>query len=120
MTFSLKQVIDDADLPPFEFKGPDGKLYHLPHVQTLTTRQALTAMNGDVEAVFLEIAPGMSEVLLDLPTFAIKALIDEWMKHSGVDMEDREGKSPAASPSSTATATRSKRTSRSAASRSRR
>lgn len=120
MTFSLRTVIDDVDLEPFVFEGPDGKEWQLPHVQTLTTRQAMAAMAGDVEAVFLEISPGVSEMLLDLPAFAIEALLKEWMQHSGVDLEDREGKSPAPSRSSGATAKPSKRTSRSAASRSRR
>ncbi|MPZ27546.1 MAG: hypothetical protein GEV12_14335 [Micromonosporaceae bacterium] len=120
MTFSLRTVIDDADLPPFAFEDSNGKQRELPHVQTLTTRQALAAMDGDVETVFKEIAPDVSDLLLDLPAFAVEALIKEWLAHSNIDLEDSKGKSPAASRSSGATATQSKRTSRSGGSRSRR
>jgi len=112
--FSLRAIVDDADLPQFEFEGVDGEVYQLPHIRQLTTRQALAAMEGDLEAVLREVAPDTADVVLNLPAYALDALIKAWLEHSEIEA----GKS--ASPSSTTTAMQSKRTSRSTGSRSRR
>lgn len=113
--FDLRAVIDDTDLPPFLFTDAAGGQRQLPHLQALTTRQALRAMDGDLEGVLRQVAPEVADVVLDLPAYALDALLRAWMAHSGVD---EQGKS--ASPSSGSTATPSKRTSRSTGSRSRR
>lgn len=128
MTLSLRRVIDDSDLEPFEFEDLEGNTRTLPHLQTLTPRQAMQALDGDIESVLrgdpdrgtVGIAPDIADLLLDLPTFAIDKLILKWMEHSEIDAGATEGKSPARSRSSATTRTPSKRTSRSAASRSKR
>lgn len=132
MTLDLRQVMDDADLPQFEFTDLAGDTRTLPHMQTLTPRQGMLALDGDLETVLRGdperdlpgIAPDVADLLLDLPNFAVDKLVREWMQHSGMDPaampsgSGPAGKSPARSRSSATTRTPSKRTSRSAASRS--
>jgi hypothetical protein len=122
MTLDLRQIIDDAELPEFRFIGPDGADRALPHLQALTPRQALAAMDGDLEEVLQSIAPDVASMLLDIPAHATNTLIEEWMRHSGIDPTavGEPGKSSAPSRSSAGTRKPSKRTSKSAASRSRR
>lgn len=128
MTLSLRQVVDDADLPPFEFEDMDGKPRELPHMKTLTSRQAMTALDGDLELALRGdpdrgipgIAPDLADLMLDLPNVAVERLFQEWMAHSGIELDGAPGKSPARSRSSATTPTRSTRTSRSAGSRSKR
>lgn len=115
--FSLKEVIDDADLPPFRFEGPDGTPCELPHLRTLTTHQALRIyVHGELEEVLAEVAPDVADMLLGLPIHALDALTKAWMEHSDVE----PGKLPSSSRSSASTGGRSKRISRSGGSHSRR
>jgi len=106
--FSLARVIAERELEPFVFDGPDGAEMELPHVSTLTPRQALRVDRGEIEEVLEEVAPAVAAVILDSPSFAAEALMSAWLTHGGIE----PGESPASPRSSKSTAGPSKRTSR--------
>lgn len=81
--FSLRQVIAETDKEPFLFDGPGGEALELPHASVLTLRQATRMDKGDLEAVLQEVSPKVAEVVLDLPGYAIEALIAAWLEHAG-------------------------------------
>lgn len=120
--FSIRQVIDDADLPPFEFEDADGRTRILPHLKTLTPRQGLRIFaHGALEEVLREVTPDVADLLMDLPSHVVDALTRAWMEHSDITMPGGEpGKSASSSTSSPSTARRSRQTSRGGASTSRR
>jgi len=97
--FSLRQVIAETEKEPFAFDGPDGEVLELPHASVLTLRQATRMDTGDLEGVLREVSPKVAEVILDLPGYAIEALIAAWLAHAGTSA----GESSASSRSSTST-----------------
>lgn len=108
-----------SDLKPFPFTGADGKSHKLPDMRALSTRELQAADRGDIdalEAALLRRGAEQADVdaLFDLPLHEMGDVITAWI--SG----DDEGKPSKPSPSSKNTATRSKRTSPSAASGTRR
>ncbi len=115
--FSLKKTISDSGLEPFEFNDVNDEPQELPHLRTLTSRQIVMSMNGQIVELFSEITPGLVDQLLDLPNFALDALVREWQAHAGIEVDAEgnpvPGKSTSTSPSSKTTATSSRRTSRS-------
>jgi len=121
MTFSVRKTLADASLAPFEYEDAAGKPQVLPHAKTLSPDQAMRiAIHGDFEGVLNEIAPGQGTALANLPMIVIEPLLAAWFEHSEIDLSGAGlGKPPKSSPSSTSTRAPSKRTSRSAASRSR-
>jgi len=120
MTFSVRKALEDSDLPPFEFEDADGETQQLPHMRMLTPRQGLDiVVHGEIERVLTDVAPGAVSTVMDLPSFAVEALIQAWMEHSDISVGDEPGKLPASSGSSRSTPRPSKRTSRSGGSRSR-
>ena len=122
MTFSVRQVLADADLKPFEFEDADGDKLTLPHAKTLTPNQGIRVfVHGELAEVFDELTPGIGKTLMNLPSFAVEALMHAWMEHSGIDPNEMGlGKLATSSPSSSSTPPRSRPTSRSGGSRSRR
>ena len=107
----LQRIVDDADLPPFEFIGVDGQPASLPHIKTLTARQAIRVLDGHLETVLREVAPESVDQILDLPAHATDALVKAWLAHSG------ESSASSRSSRRASTAGRSKATSRAGASK---
>jgi hypothetical protein len=108
---------DDGDLEPFPFIGLDGKTHELPNARSLTGRQA-SQMQQDLDGVLREVAPDVAEMMLDLRTDQIEKIAEAWINHAREGASEA-GKSTSSSASSPATARPSRRTSRSAASRTR-
>jgi hypothetical protein len=119
MTFSAKQAIAALELEPFEYEDADGVLQQLPHVKSLSPAHATRVIvDGDFIGVLNEVAPGQGDSVGRLPTAVVEQLVAAWIEHGGISLAS-PGKRQKPSPSTTSTATRSKRTSRSAGSRSR-
>lgn len=123
MTFSVRKAITDADLASYPFEDADGVARELPHAKLLSPRQAFRVLaDGDLGGVLKEVGtdPTVADAIMDLPSHVVELLIRDWFEHSDVQFPGGEpGKSEKPSPSSVSTATRSKPTSRSGASRSR-
>lgn len=110
-----------SKLEPFDFENLDGEPRQIPHVKTLSVDQGQRILaDGDL-TVIDEIAPGMGTEISSWPAHVVEEFTRAWMAHSGIVLPDGSpGKSSTYSPSSPSTGRPSKRTSRSAASRSRR
>lgn len=83
--FSLKNVISDSDLEPFYFLDAENQEQSLPHPGALTTRQVFHLQKGKFEEVLEEIDPGSSSALLDVPSYALEALLSAWLEHGGAE-----------------------------------
>jgi hypothetical protein len=84
MTFNLDTVIAESDLAPFPFEL-DGEARTLPHIQTLTTEQAVRVEMGNPIEVLQEIGGDeLGTRLGKLPAFALNALLEAWLAHSGL------------------------------------
>lgn len=119
MVFSVQRAVADLDLEPFTYEDADGDPQTLPNVKTLSPAQAERAIfRGEFETVINELAPGQGDAIAKLPSAVIEQLFDAWMTHAGIDVSSL-GKPVRPSRSTNSTGTPSKRTSRSAASRSR-
>jgi|SRR5690554_3399454 len=104
-----------SDLKPFLFDF-DGRTYELPDVRVLSARQLRAASRGDFDALEAALRangadPEAVDALMDMPIHRLDGVIEDWVSGDG-------GKLPEPSRSSNTTGTRSKRTSRSAGSRS--
>jgi hypothetical protein len=119
--FSAQQAINDASLAPFSFEDSKGQVREVPHMKALSLEQGeRLLLHGEVKEVLDEVAPEVGTEVATWPAHVVEDFFREWQAHSDVQFEDEPGKSSASSPRSASTAARSKRTSRSAGSRSRR
>jgi hypothetical protein len=89
-TIDLDVLQAEADYAPFRFVL-DGKQHQLPHVQMLSTEQALRVEQGEARTVIAEIAGDeLADRIMKLPAFATNALLEGWLAHAGLTSGESE------------------------------
>lgn len=74
----------EATFEPFRFTL-DAQERELPHVQTLSTEQALQVEAGQAKDVIVTIAgQDLADRLMKLPAFAMNAVLEGWLQHAGL------------------------------------
>lgn len=81
--FDLDVLQAEADLRPFRFRLA-GREHELPHAGMLSGEQALDLEGGKPRQVLEQVAGGpLTDELMAIPSHALNALLDGWLKHSG-------------------------------------
>lgn len=84
MTINLDVLQAEATYAPYSFIL-DGEEHTLPHVQMLSTEQALRVEQGEARTVIAEIAgEQLADRIMKLPAFATNALLEGWLAHAGL------------------------------------
>lgn len=91
MVFDAREVAAkaEAEYPPFEFLGMDGREYVIPHplmVDPATAKKALAAADGD--AVLEIIAPEAKGAIDVMPIGVQRKLLRLWRETVGVDLDE--------------------------------
>jgi len=82
----LRTLQAEAENEPFEFIDTKGRRVRLPHLRSLTPRQALALDRNELD-VIEEFAPD----LMDLPGYMLEAVIKAWFEHCGIDPGKSQG-----------------------------